>query len=128
MRIRHWLIRIVCVAALMGQAALSLTQSPFVEVEFKVLAPLIAVVVVVQIVRSARRTGIATRAIAPGVQGLGEVQDMYLGRLPVPAATYGKPEGVVAEATTAWRDPLAETTWIVGQSHQDAQGPTTLDA
>lgn len=63
----------------------------------------------------ARRTAAPVRRVlGPGVQGLGEVQDLYLGRRDVPPPTYAAPEGVVAEAVVDRRDPLDDPVWVVG--------------
>ena len=75
-----------------------------------------AAAVVWRIVREAvRRTPAPVRrTVAPGVQGLGEVQELYLGRKPLPPPTYASPEGVVAEAVVERRDPLDDPVWVVG--------------
>ncbi|MGC5165301.1 hypothetical protein [Luteimicrobium sp. DT211] len=75
-----------------------------------------AVAVVWRIVREAvRKTPTPVRrTVGPGVQGLGEVQDLYLGRRDVPPPTYAAPEGVVAEAVVERRDPLDDPVWVVG--------------
>ncbi|MFC8731023.1 hypothetical protein ACFT5B_01010 [Luteimicrobium sp. NPDC057192] len=74
------------------------------------------VAVVWRIVReAARRTPTPVRrTIRPGVQGLGEVQELYLGRKPLPPPTYAAPEGVVAEAVMERHDPLDDPVWVVG--------------
>lgn len=53
------------------------------------------------------------RVVGPGVQGLGEVQDIYLGRPDVGPPTYAKPEGVVAEVVVDRRDPLDDVVRVV---------------
>lgn len=75
-----------------------------------------AVAVIWRIVREAvRRTPAPVRrTVGPGVQGLGEVQELYLGRKPLPPPTYAAPEGVVAEAVVERRDPLDDPVWVVG--------------
>jgi hypothetical protein len=74
----------------------------------------LGIATVVQVARMSRRTGHPSHAVRPGMQGLGEVQDMYLGRKPVPPMTYATPEGVVAELSIWRSDPLDDPTWIVG--------------
>jgi hypothetical protein len=44
---------------------------------------------------------------------LGEIQDMYLGRKPVPPVTYSSADGVVAEQIVSRQDPLGEAVWYV---------------
>ena len=75
-----------------------------------------AVAVVWRIVREAVRRAPTPvrRTIGPGVQGLGEVQELYLGRKPLPPPTYAAPEGVVAEAVVERHDPLDDPVWVVG--------------
>jgi hypothetical protein len=73
------------------------------------------VAVVWRIVREAVRKDPAPvrRVVGPGVQGLGEVQELYLGRKPIPPPTYAAPEGVVAEAVVEREDPLDAPVWVL---------------
>jgi len=73
------------------------------------------VAVIWRIVREAARKHPAPvrRVVGPGVQGLGEVQELYLGRKPLPPPTYAAPEGVVAEAVVERDDPLDVPVWVL---------------
>ena len=70
--------------------------------------------VVWSVVRSAVRPDTSVkRTVAPGMQGLGEVQDLYLGRTFTGPVTYGNEPEPVAELVVERTDPLDETTWKV---------------
>lgn len=54
----------------------------------------------------------AGESIRPAMEGLGEVQDLYLGRKPADLPVFGSPQPSVAEQVVAYRDPL-EGPWLV---------------
>ena len=117
MHTRRWVIAVACAAFLGGQAWTIAVDSPYQGIGVITLYALFGLAVVVQVVRSSRRGALPSRTIRLGLQALGQIQDMYLGRRPVPPVTYRAPEGVVAEETTSWTDPLDERTWPVGAHH-----------
>jgi hypothetical protein len=114
MRVRRWLIVVACAAVLVTESWLEAVGSDYRVVVAYALYASFGIAAVVQVVRMSRRTGHLSHAVRPGMQGLGEVQDMYLGRKPVPPMTYAAPEGVVAELSIWRTDPLDDPTWIVG--------------
>ncbi|HEY0187087.1 MAG TPA: hypothetical protein VGC67_06330 [Cellulomonas sp.] len=111
---KGWLIGAACAAVLAGQVWLSLTGSPVVPYELAALGGFGVLVAVVRTVRASRRGARAASVVRPGVQGLGEVQDIYLGRRPVPPVTWSSTDGVVAEQVTDRQDPLQRPVWSTG--------------
>jgi len=66
-----------------------------------------------RLVLGARRSIPVSRTLAPGLQGLGTVQDMYLGRQEVPPVTYGDAAPTVPTLVVDRTDPLDEPVWKV---------------
>ena len=66
-----------------------------------------------RLVLGARRSIPVSRTLAPGLQGLGTVQDMYLGRQEVPPVTYGDVGPTVAALVVDRTGPLDEPVWKV---------------
>jgi hypothetical protein len=102
-------VAVVVLAALEWDAATGETRGAWL---YYALLGVCAVVVVVRAVRGHGRRR-RREAVAPALRGLGEVQDLYLGRPSVPAPTYASPEGVVAELSMPVRDPLDDPVWVV---------------
>ncbi len=61
----------------------------------------------------ARPSDSARGAVAPGVQGLDEVQGLSLGRPPVEPVTYGNEPQAVTERVVDRPDPLDDEVWLV---------------
>lgn len=66
-----------------------------------------------RLVQGARRSVPAARTLAAGMQGLGEVQDMYLGRPELAPVSYGDTADPVATLVVDRTDPLDDTLWKV---------------
>ena len=66
-----------------------------------------------RVVLGARRSIPVSRTLAPGLEGLGTVQDMYLGRKEVPLVTYGDADSTVAALVVDRTDPLDDPVWKV---------------
>ena len=66
-----------------------------------------------RLVLGARRSIPVSRTLAPGLHGLGTVQDMYLGRQEVPPVTYGDAAPTVPTLVVDRTDPLDEPVWKV---------------
>jgi hypothetical protein len=126
MRVRRWLIGAAC-AAVLVTAWLIAVDSPYRAIPGYAVYGIAGIAVVVRVVRTSRDTGHPSQAVRPGMQGLGEVQDMYLGRKPVPPVTYGAPEGIVAELSVSRPDPLDEPTWIIGPAAPGMDGTRPAD-
>jgi hypothetical protein len=114
MRTWRWVFVGTGLAAFVVTAVLIATDNPSKALLANGFWAFVAVGALVQLVRSWRSTGHPSKAVRPGVQGLGEVQDMYLGRSPVPPVTYGSDDGVVPMETTTRTDPLDDPAWTVG--------------
>lgn len=65
-----------------------------------------------RVVLGARRSIPVSRTLA-GLEGLGTVQDMYLGRKEVPLVTYGDADSTVAALVVDRTDPLDDPVWKV---------------
>jgi len=76
------------------------------------LYPLFGVAVVWRLVSGARRSVPASRTLAPGLQGLDEVQGMYLGRPDLPPVSHGHADHV-ASLVVDRPDPLDDPVWKV---------------
>jgi hypothetical protein len=114
MKTWRWVFVVVGLAAFVVTAVLISVDSPYAAWFGNAFWTFVAVGALVQLVRSAHRTGHPSQAVRPGFQGLGEVQDMYLGRSPVPPVTYGSDDGVVPMEITSRTDPLDDPVWTVG--------------
>ncbi|MGV8978254.1 MAG: hypothetical protein ACOH17_09435 [Cellulomonas sp.] len=114
MRTWRWVFVGVGLAAFVVLAVLIATKSPSAGQVANGFWAFVAVGALVQLVRSSRKTGSPSQAVRPGLQGLGEVQGMVLGRKPVPPVTYGSDEGVVATEVSTRTDPLDDPVWTVG--------------
>jgi len=73
---------------------------------------LFGVAVVWRLVSGARRSVSASRTLAPGLQGLDEVQGMYLGRPDLPPVSHGHADHV-ASLVVDRPDPLDDPVWKV---------------
>jgi len=65
-----------------------------------------------RLVLGARRSIPVSRTLAPGLQGLDEVQGMYLGRPDLPPVSYGHADHV-ASLVVDRPDPLDDPVWKV---------------
>jgi len=74
---------------------------------------LFGVAVVWRLVSGARRSVPASRTLAPGLQGLDEVQGMYLGRPDLGPVSYGDAADPVASLVVDRPDPLDDPVWKV---------------
>lgn len=113
MRSGRWVLVGACVTWFLLMAWLIAIESEAATLLVYGLYAVAIAVVVVRIARSRRRGASPADVIAPGLRGLGEVQDIYLGRRPVPPVTYAAPEGTVPELTMNRPDPLDEPVWLV---------------
>ena len=116
MRMKRWLVTLGAAALLVGESWLVAVGSSFLQYQAVALWIAIPSVVVFGVVHTSRRPSSPMGTLRTGVQGLGEVQDMYLGRKPVPPVTYSSTDGVVAEVEDARADPLDAAVWVVGSS------------
>lgn len=114
MKTWRWVFVGTGLAAFVVTAVLIATDNPSKAMLANGFWAFVAVGALVQLVRSGRSTGHPSRALRPGVQGLGEVQDMYLGRSPVPPVTYGSDDGVVPMEISTHTDRLDDPVWTVG--------------
>jgi hypothetical protein len=121
---KRWIVAVGVAVLLVGESWLIATESPLLQYQGAVLWIAIPSFVVIRVVQISRRppSSSSSRTIRPGVQGLGEVQDMYLGRKPVPPVTYSSTEGVVAEVVDTRADPLNAAVWTVGPRMSQALG------
>jgi membrane protein implicated in regulation of membrane protease activity len=108
-----WLVLGAAVVALMSWAVLTGNDGAASTVYWVVLG-VVLLLVVWRVVRAVLRPGESARAVvAPGMQGLAEVQDLYLGRQPVGPVAFGDEAGPVAELVVDRPDPLDEQVWRV---------------
>lgn len=128
MRTWRWVLAGAGLAWFVVLAVLISTESPYTAWLGNAFWAFVAVGAVAQIIRSQRRTGHPSQAVRPGFQGLGEVQDMYLGRSPLPPVTYGSDDRVVPTEVSTHTDPLDDPVWTVGpttpsSAHTPPTGP-----
>lgn len=113
MRIVRWVAGLGAVALLVlaAPSLVTLRELPW----WAGLAPyaLYAVLATVQVVRTVLRGAPARRAVAPGLQGLGDVQDMFLGRPQGLAVSYGSDEPQASALVVRRPDPLDAARWTV---------------
>ncbi|WP_158274485.1 hypothetical protein [Cellulomonas sp. WB94] len=105
-------------------AVLISTESPYAAWFGNAFWAFVVLGAIAQMIRSQRSTGHAAPAVRPGFQGLGEVQDIALGRTPMPPVTYGSDDGVVPTEVSTRTDPLDDPVWTVGPASPSA-GPTS---
>lgn len=112
---RRSLVVVACAAFVAVESWLALSENPHASVGVGALWGLFFFLVAVRVVRSlvSRKAPSLRQTITPGVQGLGEVQDMYLGRKPVPPVTYVALRGVETEQPVAYTDPLDDPVWVI---------------
>lgn len=119
MRIRSWVAVVVALGAVLVLSWASITGADGVGATlwWAVTGTFVAALVwrvVRRVVRRDESVNDAVRdTIAPGVRGLGEVQDLYLGRPDVGPVVFGSASGPVPELVVDRPDPLDETTWRV---------------
>jgi hypothetical protein len=113
----------VGLAAFVVLAVLISVESPYAAWFGNAFWAFVALGAVAQMIRSSRSSGHPSQAVRPGLQGLGEVQDIALGRSPVPPVTYGSDDGVVPMEITSRTDPLDDPVWTVGPTAPTG-GPT----
>ena len=121
MKTWRWVFVGTGLAAFVVTAVLIATDNPSAALLANGFWAFVAVGALVQLVRSGRSTGHPSQALRPGMQGLGEVQDMYLGRSPVPPVTYGSDGGVVPMEISTHTDPLDDPVWTVGPTSPGAR-------
>ncbi|GAA2723047.1 hypothetical protein CAE01nite_13530 [Cellulomonas aerilata] len=105
MRVGRLLVSVACVGVLALMVWFALTENPAATWMVYGLYGAGAATFVVRAVRARRRGVPVARSVAPALRGLGEVQDMSLGRPPVPPVTYASPVGTVAELVVAPPEP-----------------------
>ena len=115
MRIRTWVWMTLAAAVLGVLVWDQLTRDGWVTAwMFWAVVGVFVVLVGWRVVRAVARPGdSARRAIAPGVQGLDEVQGLSLGRPPAEPVTYGNEPRPVAELVLDRPDPLDDEVWLV---------------
>lgn len=114
MKTWRWVFVVVGLAAFVVTAVLISTESPYAAWFANAFWAFVAVGAVAQMIRASRSSGHPSQAVRPGLQGLGEVQDIALGRSPVPPVTYGSDDGVVPTQVSTRTDPLDDPVWTVG--------------
>ena len=101
------------VIGVMSWAVLTGNDGVFPTVYWAVFG-LVVLLVLWRVVRAALRPGeSATAVVAPGLQGLAEVQNVYLGRPALGPVAYGDDAEPVAELVVDRPDPLDEQVWRV---------------
>ena len=114
MKTWRWVFVGVGLAAFVVLAILISTESPYAAWFANAFWAFVAVGAVAQMIRASRSSGHPSQAVRPGLQGLGEVQDIALGRSPMPPVTYGSDDGVVPTEVSTRTDPLDDPVWTVG--------------
>jgi hypothetical protein len=115
MRVKGWVWLALGAAIIAVMSWAVATGSDLVSLSvYWVVVGGVVLLVLWRVVRAALRPGESARSVvAPGVEGLGEVQDMYLGRQSFGPVRYGDDSDPVAELVVDRPDPLDEQVWRV---------------
>ena len=113
MRVRGWVWPALgaVVIGVMSWAVLTGNDGAFPAVYWGLFG-LVVLLVMWRVVRAALRPGESPAAVvAPGMQGLAEVQNLTLGRPALGPVAYGNDAESVAELVVDRPDPLDEQVW-----------------